>query len=47
MSEAVEALKALGYSEKEVKQITPQLKQEKQVNTDELIRKGLALMMQK
>ncbi|KAB8134755.1 Holliday junction branch migration protein RuvA [Gracilibacillus oryzae] len=45
LEEAMEALKALGYSDKEVNQIKPKLKQEKQQEADGYIRKGLALMM--
>ncbi|WP_138415572.1 Holliday junction branch migration protein RuvA [Aquibacillus sediminis] len=47
LEEAFEAMKALGYSDKEIKAITPTLKQEEHTNVDEYIRKGLALMMQK
>ncbi|WP_017472697.1 Holliday junction branch migration protein RuvA [Amphibacillus jilinensis] len=46
VNEAVEALKALGYKEREIKAVMPQLKQAKLSNTDALIRKALALMMQ-
>ncbi|MFC4403997.1 Holliday junction branch migration protein RuvA [Gracilibacillus xinjiangensis] len=45
LDEAIEALKALGYSDKEINQIKPKLKQEKQQEADGYIRKGLALMM--
>jgi len=45
IDEALEALKALGYSERELKSITPQLKQSGKVNTDELIKLGLALLI--
>lgn len=44
VSEAIEALKVLGYSDRELKGITPQLKQEEGQSTDDLIRKGLALL---
>lgn len=47
LEEAVEALKTLGYSEKEIKSITPILQQNNLTNADEIVRKGLALMMQK
>ncbi|WP_163537873.1 Holliday junction branch migration protein RuvA [Gracilibacillus sp. YIM 98692] len=43
--EAIEALKALGYSNKEVNQIKPQLSAEHLDETDVYIRKGLALLM--
>ncbi len=42
--EAVLALLALGYSEKEIKRITPKLKKEPHT-TDEYIRKGLQLLL--
>ncbi|SER74094.1 Holliday junction DNA helicase subunit RuvA [Gracilibacillus ureilyticus] len=45
LEEAIEALKALGYSDREINQIKPKLKQEKQQEADGYIRKGLALMM--
>ncbi|MDC3412444.1 Holliday junction branch migration protein RuvA [Aquibacillus sp. 3ASR75-11] len=47
IEDAVEAMKALGYSDKELKPILPILKKEQHANTDEFVRKGLALMMQK
>ncbi|GAA4064450.1 MAG TPA: Holliday junction branch migration protein RuvA [Bacilli bacterium] len=45
VAETIEALKTLGYSDRELKAITPQLKQSGSVNTDELIKLGLALLM--
>ncbi|SEO35387.1 Holliday junction DNA helicase subunit RuvA [Amphibacillus marinus] len=45
-TEAIEALKALGYKEKELTAIGPMLRQEQGMTTDGLIRKGLALLMQ-
>lgn len=45
VAETIEALKTLGYSDRELKAITPQLKQSVSVNTDELIKLGLALLM--
>ncbi|WP_026569830.1 MULTISPECIES: Holliday junction branch migration protein RuvA [Sediminibacillus] len=45
LEEAVAAMKALGYSEREVKAIVPTLKQEHHENSDPYIRKGLALLM--
>ncbi|MDL4841640.1 Holliday junction branch migration protein RuvA [Aquibacillus rhizosphaerae] len=47
LEEAFEALKSLGYSDREIKSIAPTLKQDKHANADEFVRKGLALMMQK
>ncbi|MFS0672928.1 Holliday junction branch migration protein RuvA [Ornithinibacillus sp. 179-J 7C1 HS] len=48
LKEAVEALKALGYMDKEVKQILPELKKDiNDHNTDEIIRKALSLLMKK
>ncbi|WP_077327197.1 Holliday junction branch migration protein RuvA [Virgibacillus siamensis] len=43
--EARDALKTLGYTDKEVNAVLPKLQKEKSANTDELIRKGLALLM--
>lgn len=45
LSEAQEALRTLGYSEKEIKGVIPQLQKENLSNTDEIIRKALALLM--
>lgn len=45
LAEAQEALKALGYTEREVRGIIPQLQKESSTNTDELIRKALTLLM--
>jgi len=45
LRETQEALKALGYTSKEINAITPQLQKEKVANTDEMIRKALALLM--
>jgi holliday junction DNA helicase RuvA len=42
--EAILALLALGYSEREVKKISPQLKTES-LSTDQYIRKGLQLLL--
>ncbi|GEM03786.1 Holliday junction ATP-dependent DNA helicase RuvA [Halolactibacillus miurensis] len=44
--EAKEALKALGYKEREIKAIEPQLRQAKEQTTDALIRKGLMYLTQ-
>ncbi|MUK86991.1 Holliday junction branch migration protein RuvA [Ornithinibacillus sp. L9] len=45
LNEAKEALKALGYTDREVKSIIPQLQKENLESTDEIIRKALALLM--
>lgn len=47
VDEALEAMKALGYSDKEIKSIRPKLQKEECSSVDEYVRKGLALMMQK
>ncbi|MGN8645633.1 Holliday junction branch migration protein RuvA [Gracilibacillus sp. HCP3S3_G5_1] len=44
LQEAIEALKALGYSEKEINQIKPVLTKEHSDTADTYIRKGLALL---
>ncbi len=45
MSEAKEALKALGYTDKEINEIMPQLKREALTKTDEIVRKALSLLV--
>lgn len=45
ISEAKEALKALGYTDKEINHVMSQLKKENITETDELIRKALALFV--
>lgn len=45
--EAVEALKALGYSEREIKRIKDDLKQADATSTDDYLRVGLKLLMKK
>src|SRR5699024_1445724 len=45
MKDAQEALKAFGYTEREIKAILPQLQKDTSDNIDELIRKALALLM--
>lgn len=49
LKEALEALKALGYMDKEIKLILPALKKTitDTTNTDEIIRKALSLLMKK
>lgn len=45
LDEAVLALLALGYSEREIKKISPQLKKEDLSTTDQYIRKGLQMLL--
>ncbi|AVQ99503.1 Holliday junction branch migration protein RuvA [Oceanobacillus iheyensis] len=45
LQEATEALKALGYTDREIKGIMPELKATDSKNADELIRKALSLLM--
>lgn len=45
LREAEEALKALGYSDREIRSIKPALQQEKDMSTDDMIRKALSLLM--
>lgn len=45
LKEAEDALKALGYTDKEITPILPTLRKVKADKTDELIRQGLALLM--
>ncbi|WP_407269575.1 Holliday junction branch migration protein RuvA [Radiobacillus sp. PE A8.2] len=47
LEEAIDALRALGYAEREITAILPALKQEDYENADAYVRKGLALMMSK
>jgi Holliday junction DNA helicase RuvA len=47
LSEAMEALKALGYSDKEIKRAEKQLKELDNLTTDEYLRQALRLMMKK
>ncbi|WP_042146140.1 Holliday junction branch migration protein RuvA [Paucisalibacillus sp. EB02] len=49
LKEAIEALKALGYVDREVKAIIPDLQKKitDETNTDEIIRKALSLLMKK
>jgi Holliday junction DNA helicase RuvA len=44
LDEALLALKALGYSEKEIQKVTPGLKKEK-LNTDQYIKKALQKLL--
>lgn len=45
LQETTEALKALGYLDREIQAIIPQLQNTEQSNTDDLVRKALALLM--
>lgn len=45
--EGKEALKALGYTERELTSIMPELRKQDLKNTDEIVRQGLALLLQK
>lgn len=45
LDEAILALKALGYSEKEIRKITPDLKKEQQLTTDQYIKKALQKLL--
>lgn len=45
LQEAQEALKSLGYTEREIKAVMPELQKETSNNTDEIVRKALALLM--
>ncbi|WLD92222.1 Holliday junction branch migration protein RuvA [Alkalihalobacillus sp. AL-G] len=45
IDDAVEALVALGYGQKEIKKILPKLESEKQLSTDQYIKKALQLLL--
>lgn len=45
LQDVMEALKALGYSDTEIRSVTPALQQEEQKETDALIRKALQLLV--
>ena len=47
LQEAKEALKALGYTEKELSIVIPELRKASLTNTDEMVKKGLALLLKK
>ena len=47
LDEAIEALKALGYSEREIKKIKKELESHQDKTTDEYLRIGLKLLMKK
>lgn len=44
LDDALEALKTLGFSDKEIKNIIPELQKEDKQNTDQLIRTALSLL---
>jgi len=45
INEVQEVLKSLGYSDKEIRLILPELKKEPNLNVDEAVRKALSLLM--
>ncbi|SEA94662.1 holliday junction DNA helicase RuvA [Thalassobacillus cyri] len=45
VEEALEAMKALGYSERELKTLRPELSKKEHANVDDYVRQGLQLMM--
>lgn len=45
LEEALEALRALGYVDKEIKKIAPKLEQEEELTTDQYIKKALQLLL--
>ena len=45
LTEAKEALKALGYTDHEIKEIVPNLQEENLHKTDEIVRRALSLLM--
>src|SRR5699024_5865044 len=47
LGEAKEALKALGYTDKEIQSVIPIIQKEKIEQTDEAIRRAIALLMKK
>lgn len=47
IEEGVEALRSLGYSERELKKVIPTLKKENPSSADDVVRRGLALLLQK
>lgn len=47
LAEAIEALSALGYSEKEIKRVTPKLEELEPQQTDDYLRNALKLMMKR
>ena len=47
LNEALEALRALGYTERELKRITKELEKEVLATTDDYLRQGLKLLMKK
>lgn len=47
IEEGLEALRSLGYSERELKKVIPDLKKENPSTADDAVRRGLALLLQK
>lgn len=47
LDEALEALQALGYSQREVKKVLPQLKEMEETTTDTYLREALSLLMKR
>ena len=47
LTEALEAMRALGYTEKEVKKVASKLKEEEEKTTDEYLRLALKIVMKK
>ena len=47
LAESLAALKALGYSDKEIKRVEKELKQQGMLTTDEYLRLALKLLMKK
>ncbi|WP_173916026.1 Holliday junction branch migration protein RuvA [Halobacillus sp. Marseille-Q1614] len=45
IKEALEALKALGYSDKELNKVQPELAKAKEANVDDYVRQGLQLLL--
>lgn len=45
LDDAIEALGALGYGQKEIKKVMPQLKNEETLSTDQYIKKALQLLL--
>lgn len=45
LDEAVEALSVLGYGDREIKKVLPLLKEEKNLTTDQYVKKALQKML--
>ncbi|GAA0442532.1 Holliday junction branch migration protein RuvA [Lentibacillus halophilus] len=46
LQETEEVLQSLGYTDREIRAVAPRLREENITNTDELVRKALALLME-